>query len=155
MFFFNKDLPPSVVFRGNESDKEKIAQLRSKYLQRFQHINLTAYYLGKDGTKTQEKVDWNRIMKLGVQHFVLNASLLETDPDLMEMREERGYSYFDYIDSTKMPNLKERLATFNEEHLHDDEEIRFFVNGSGYFDIRDAFHKEELWIRIECKKTIC
>eukprot|EP00803_Ostreobium_quekettii_P006419 evm.model.scf_2537.1 EVM.evm.TU.scf_2537.1 scf_2537:2558-4795(+) len=48
-----------------------------------------------------------------------------------------------------MPGFDEKIKMFYEEHIHADEEIRFVLDGSGYFDVRDL---EDKWIRIECTK---
>lgn len=42
-----------------------------------------------------------------------------------------------------------QIKNFFEEHLHADEEVRFIVDGSGYFDVRDTSNQ---WIRIELVK---
>ncbi|MBN3310303.1 MTND dioxygenase, partial [Amia calva] len=81
----------------------------------------------------------------------LNADKHENDPELQKIRDERGYSYMDIITihKDKLPNYEEKLKTFFEEHLHLDDEIRYILDGTAYFDVRD---KEDRWIRIAMKK---
>ncbi|KAJ7954836.1 1,2-dihydroxy-3-keto-5-methylthiopentene dioxygenase [Quillaja saponaria] len=74
-----------------------------------------------------------------------------SDEELKKIREERGYSYMDICEvcPEKLPNYEEKIKNFFEEHLHTDEEIRYAVAGSGYFDVRDC---NEAWIRVWVKK---
>lgn len=84
----------------------------------------------------------------GVEFFQLNAKTYATDGILDGIRKERGYSYEDEINCSKkcLPDYDNKLKSFFIEHLHTDEEIRFVIDGSGYFDVRNG---NDDWIRIE------
>lgn len=69
------------------------------------------------------------------------------DSLLNEIRANRGYTYTDIVNVTpdKLPDFSNKIIAFYREHIHYDEEIRYCVEGSGYFDVRGANNE---WIRL-------
>ncbi|XP_064597150.1 uncharacterized protein LOC135463695 [Liolophura sinensis] len=84
--------------------------------------------------------------RTGCEYIYLDPKNYESELD--KVKAERGYTYQDLCDIRRetLPNYDEKLKNFFTEHIHSDEEIRFCLEGSGYFDARD---KEDKWIRIE------
>lgn len=117
---------------------------------------VAAWYYNDDGedqrlthqfTPNQE-VSIEELAALGVDYWNVKG---EEDPQLKELREKYNYSYHDYITISRetLPDYENRIKTFFIEHIHDDDEIRFGLDGGGYFDIRG---KDDRWIRIEFGK---
>mmetsp|Transcript_7916 Transcript_7916/g.19695 ORF Transcript_7916/g.19695 Transcript_7916/m.19695 type:complete len:245 (+) Transcript_7916:223-957(+) len=133
-----------------------------------------AWYMMEDGTYEDQK-ERNRLTPnkpasievlrdLGIAYWKMDAETYSypakaipwdpkdaTDPKLKAIRDIRGYSYADIISVRPdlLPGYETKIKAFFEEHIHDAEEIRYILDGSGYFDIRD---KEDKWIRIWIKK---
>ncbi|XP_044258841.1 1,2-dihydroxy-3-keto-5-methylthiopentene dioxygenase-like [Tribolium madens] len=84
----------------------------------------------------------------GVEYFKLNINSYTTDGVLDKIKKNRGYTYEDEMTCSRecLANFDQMLKKFFQEHLHTDEEIRFVLDGSGFFDVRD---KNDNWIRIE------
>lgn len=122
-------------------------------------MDLEAWYLDKNEDDQRkphrqnpnQPVSLEQLEALGVFYWKLNADVYETDPELEKIREEHGYSYMDIITIHKdtLPNYEEKLKVFFDEHLHLDDEIRYILDGTAYFDVRD---KEDRWIRIAMNK---
>ncbi|CAI0465773.1 unnamed protein product [Linum tenue] len=97
-----------------------------------------------------EPVSIDYLAELGVLYWKLNPKKYEDDEELNDIRQARGYNYMDMLDlcPEKVANYEEKLKNFYTEHIHGDEEIRYCLEGSGYFDVRD---KKDRWIRIWIK----
>ena len=100
---------------------------------------------------TNQICDPSIFYNLGILTWKLNPAIIENDPKLKLIRIVRKYDCADICEicKEKMPDLEEKLKIFFEEHKHEDEEVRYILSGSGYFDVRD--NKDE-WIRIHVKE---
>ena len=66
--------------------------------------------------------------------------------------QDRSYKHRDEItvSPTSMGEAYEsKVKMFFHEHLHEDEEIRYILDGSGYFDVRS---EGDEWVRIGLEK---
>lgn len=88
---------------------------------------------------------------LGVLAWKVPPGTPTGDARLAAIRAVRGYSYQDTVEVSPatLPGFDAKIKAFYEEHVHTDEEIRYVLAGSGYFDVRDA---GDAWIRILVKE---
>lgn len=81
---------------------------------------------------------------------------IDNQDDLEALAKERDYKNRDQV----VLNLDSfggdesaynaKMQQFYKEHYHEDEEIRYIVDGEGYFDVRD---KGDEWIRAKLNKN--
>jgi 1,2-dihydroxy-3-keto-5-methylthiopentene dioxygenase len=84
----------------------------------------------------------------GIEHerWTPSPSLKETasaaevlaayDPEIAKLKQRGGYVTADVIDvGPDTPNLEAMLAKFRNEHWHDEDEVRFILEGRGIFFI--------------------
>lgn len=98
----------------------------------------------------KEFVSLEQLAEIGILYWHLDPKDHENNEELKKIREARGYNYMDLLDlcPEKVENYDEKLKNFFQEHIHADEEIRYCLEGSGYFDVRS---EDDQWIRIWIK----
>jgi 1,2-dihydroxy-3-keto-5-methylthiopentene dioxygenase len=85
-----------------------------------------------------------------LKHNVYYAAL-PTQPELFQgainvLMNERGYVQQDEVAlAPSTPNIEVIRAKFVDEHFHDDDEVRFVLEGEGIFDIRS---RDDRWMRV-------
>lgn len=92
-------------------------------------------------------MDPTYLSRLGIQHYNYSEP---TSVD--EVASSRGYKNRDEITispSTLGAAYEDKVKMFFHEHLHEDEEIRYILDGGGYFDVRS---REDDWVRIRLEK---
>ncbi|XP_043692158.1 1,2-dihydroxy-3-keto-5-methylthiopentene dioxygenase 1-like [Telopea speciosissima] len=111
---------------------------------------IEAWYVEESG-EDKKLLSLSKLKELGVLYWRLNPKNYENDEELRNIRESRGYNYVDILDicPEKLENYEEKVKNFYTEHIHANEEIRYCLEGSGYFDVRD---KDDRWVRIWMKE---
>ncbi|KAN0079810.1 Acireductone dioxygenase ARD family [Tylopilus felleus] len=99
---------------------------------------------------TGKPVDDAVLASIGVLHWHIPLPEPATGeyPKIDAVARERDYKNRDVITITKegLGDLYEaKIKSFFEEHMHEDEEIRYILQGSGFFDVRG--HLTDEWIR--------
>jgi cupin superfamily acireductone dioxygenase involved in methionine salvage len=92
-------------------------------------------------------VDPAYLSKLGVLYHQINSQA-EVD----QLAAARNYKNRDEITVSpeKMGDIyEEKVKSFFHEHLHEDEEIRYILDGAGFFDVRS---EGDDWVRIWLEK---
>lgn len=106
---------------------------------------MRAHWLDKGGSISAETLS---------RHGVYSARILAA-PDayrapLDQVKDERGYITEDIVElRPQTPNLDAICAKFIDEHFHDEDEVRFVLEGAGIFDIRS---NDDEWMRVEVEE---
>jgi 1,2-dihydroxy-3-keto-5-methylthiopentene dioxygenase len=83
----------------------------------------------------------------GVLYDQLDTEPSRYESPLMTFKERQGYVQHDEVTlRPDNPRLDEICAKFLDEHSHDEDEVRFIVDGAGIFDIRS---RDDRWMRVE------
>ena len=92
-------------------------------------------------------ISTERLTEEGVLNEQLALEPSAYQPKMDELKGERGYIEQDQVElRPDTPNLDAICAKFDDEHLHDEDEVRFVLEGEGIFDIRS---KDDRWMRVK------
>jgi len=82
-----------------------------------------------------EPLDADALRAEGVHYEGLPVEAFQAPLDAL--KRQRSYVHQDVVDlRPSTPGLDAICAKFVDEHLHDDDEVRFILEGEGVFDVR-------------------
>ena len=88
----------------------------------------------------------DELIAQGIHYEELPLADEAYQPSLDVLKNQRGYIEQDVVAlSPETPNLDAICKKFEDEHHHDDDEVRFVLEGEGIFDIRS---NDDRWMRV-------
>lgn len=104
---------------------------------------MRAFWLDRGETAT---ISTERLDAEGVLYKRLPLDATEFQGPLDDLMASRGYIQQDEVQlAPTTPNLETICNKFKDEHTHDDDEVRFVLEGEGIFDIRS---QGDEWMRV-------
>ncbi|KAG2142244.1 Acireductone dioxygenase ARD family [Suillus bovinus] len=89
------------------------------------------------------------LKSIGVLHWHIPIdSEGKYEQEIAAIAKERNYKNHDVVAISKEglgDEFETKIKNFYHEHMHEDEEIRYLLEGTGFFDVRE--HSSESWIR--------
>ncbi|MEM7436586.1 MAG: cupin domain-containing protein [Myxococcota bacterium] len=93
-----------------------------------------------------QPLDEQELAKEGVLYRALPLENAAYQPSLDRLKADEGYITQDVIElRPDTPGLDELCAKFDAEHWHEEDEVRFILEGAGVFDIRS---RDDRWMRV-------
>jgi len=96
----------------------------------------------------------SHLTQLSILYYTIPPSFPYSSSCVETTAQTRNYANRDEITvspSAMGATYEDRIKMFFDEHMHEDEEIRWIQDGEGYFDVRDA---DDWWVRIEAEVGI-
>ena len=99
-----------------------------------------------DGTEIPRET----VLAEGILNDQLPTDPAGYQPTMDTLKDERGYIHQDQVElRPETPNLDAICAKFDDEHLHEEDEVRFVLEGEGIFDIRS---RDDRWMRVKVEE---
>jgi 1,2-dihydroxy-3-keto-5-methylthiopentene dioxygenase len=96
------------------------------------------------------EIDADTLRAQGVLYETMATAPTAFQPALDVVKSERGYIEQDEVAlRPDTPDLDQICAKFDREHFHDEDEVRFVLEGEGIFDIRSD---DDRWMRVLVEK---
>lgn len=99
-------------------------------------------------TDTGKEITSEELKNEGIHYEKISTDNYQADLD--RIKKEWKYSAQDIVELyPTMEKLEVICAKFDKEHIHTDDEVRFVLEGEGYFDIRS---KSDKWMHVLVEK---